>query len=37
MKNYLRVVADIFYDNYDENKFHIVLNKIMVKFELNQD
>ena len=30
MKNYLRVVADIFYENYDERKFHIVLNRIMV-------
>jgi hypothetical protein len=30
MQNYLRVVADIFYENYDEKKFHYVLDRIMV-------
>lgn len=41
MQNYLRVVADIFYENYDERKFKFVLDRIMVNFlgyfvELNQ-
>lgn len=30
MQNYLRIVADIFYENYDERKFRYVLDRIMV-------
>ena len=30
MQNHLRVVADIFYENYDERKFHYILDRIMV-------
>lgn len=32
--NYLRVIAEIFYENYDENKFHIILERIIVLFLL---
>lgn len=35
MQTYLRVVADIFYENYDEKKFHYVLDRIMVSTFLN--
>ena len=34
MQNYLRVVADIFYETYDEKKFHYVLDRIMVTIYL---
>ena len=31
MHNYLKVVADIFYESYDERKFPTVLARIMVR------
>lgn len=30
VQNYLRVIAEIFYENYDEKKFHIILERIIV-------
>jgi hypothetical protein len=30
MQNYLRVVADIFYESYDERRFPTVLDRLMV-------